>query len=167
MINLLPRLEKEFPWLHKRSVRIEDCHEFCERLDINLVYQHGTPNGVYALSEGEHFIFLCPKLTGWMLLYVFCHEIGHYLFHAPTQSNKRGTRTPSSASGQKLVLEFFNTERKRKNDIEAEQVAAFMLLPMHEIEDLYISGAHEAYPELGKLITVREKCEKFVRESDL
>jgi Zn-dependent peptidase ImmA (M78 family) len=166
MINLLPRLEREFPWLHERSVSVEDCHDFCERLGVHVVYQHGVPFGVYALSEGEHFIFLHPALSGWMLLYVFCHEIGHYLFHAPTQSNVR-TASDSDRIHRKLVLEFFNTERKRRNDIEAEQVAALMLLPMHEIPDLYDFGAHEAIPELGKLIEVRHQCEKFIQERNL
>lgn len=157
MINLLPRLEREFAWLHSRSVRIEDCHEFCAANGVEVVYQHGVPFGAYVLADGEHFIFLDPKLSGWMLLYVFCHEIGHYLFHSPSQSNKR-------ASSKRPVLEFFQREHKRKNDIEAEQVAALMLLPIHEIEDLYHSGAHEAYPELGKLIKVREQCERIIRK---
>lgn len=157
MINLLPRLEREFPWLHKRSVREKDCHEFCERLGVEVVYQHGVPSGAYVMTGDDHFIFLDPALSGWMLLYVFCHEIGHYLFHVPTQSNKK----------PKLVLEFFNADRKRKNDIEAEQVAALMLFPMHEIDALYDSNAHEAFPELGKLIKVREKCERFLRENQI
>lgn len=163
MFNLLPRLESEFPWLHKRSAREDDCHSFCKKHGVNVVFQHGVPHGVYAMAAGDHFIFLDPKLSGWMLLYVFCHEIGHYLFHSPSQSNM----PPPSDAKKKLILEFFAGERKRKNHIEAEQVAALMLLPFHEIDALCEAGAYEVFPELGRLIKVREQCEKMLREKHL
>jgi Zn-dependent peptidase ImmA (M78 family) len=141
MISLLPKLREAFPFVGERSATEDDLFRFCFYRQVEVVFRDDIPTGVYAMSQGEHFIFLNTKLIGWTLRYVFTHEIGHYLFHAPSNSN--------------FHLEFFTRESKHKNHIEAEQVAAMLLLPVPEIEDVLISGAYVGDPELAELLAVR------------
>ena len=141
MINLLPKLREAFPFVGERSVTEDDLFWFCFRSGVEVVFRDDIPKGVYALSQGEHFIFLNTKLIGWSLRYVFSHEVAHYLFHAPSNSN--------------FHLEFFAKESKRRKHIEAEQVSALLLLPVPEIEEVLITGAYNASPELAELLGVR------------
>ena len=61
-------------------------------------------------------------MHGWFLRYVMFHELAHYMFHMPSQA--------------KYGAEFFSLHSKEKNHIEAESVAALLLLPMHELTEL-------------------------------
>ncbi len=140
MFNLLPRLETEFPWFNLRSPTDQELFEFCEKKGIEVIIRDDVPIGVYVLTSDHHFIFLRKDLTGWMFQYVFCHEIAHYLFHSPSQSN--------------FAIEFFDEHTKRKNHLEAEQVAALLLFPLSEIESVYEFGGDEI-PEVGKLLKLR------------
>lgn len=142
MINILPRLESEFAWLHRRPPTESELMEFCERHGVPVVFREDVPTGVYVKAEDRHFIFLQSGLAGWMLRYVLSHEIAHFLFHSPSQSS--------------FAIEFFSKAMRRKNHLEAEQVAALMLLPPGELEFVYEYGADELYPEIAKLARLRE-----------
>lgn len=143
MILLLPKLKEYFPFLGQRSVTENDLQWLCFRDGVEVVFRDDIPTGVYAMSAGEHFIFLNTKLFGWSLLYVFAHEFAHYLFHAPSNSS--------------FHLEFFAQETKRKNHIEAEFVAALLLLPLCEIEELLATGLYNSCEDLSGLLATRLK----------
>jgi Zn-dependent peptidase ImmA (M78 family) len=69
---------------------------------------------MYVLFSGKHHIFLNSRLKGWKLRHVMFHELAHYLFHAPSQSN--------------MAVEFFSVHAKEKNHREAEAAAAWLLV---------------------------------------
>jgi len=146
MIHILPRLESEFPWLHTRSGTERDAMEFCDRKGIHVRFGPEFPTGVWVMLREHHFFLLNSRLSGWLVAYVLFHEIGHYLFHAPTCSN--------------VAVEFCDPHIRRKNHVEAEQVAALILLPPCEIEDVYEFGAYNLYPELKDLLAVRWRIAK-------
>lgn len=141
MFNILPRLESEFPWLHTRSGTDRDAFEFCERKGIHVGFGPDFPTGVWVMVGARHFFFVNSAVSGWLVSYVLFHEIGHYLFHAPTGSN--------------VAVEFCDPHMRRKNHIEAEQVAALLLLPPAEIETVIELGAYNLFPELANLLSVR------------
>jgi Zn-dependent peptidase ImmA (M78 family) len=141
MISLLPKLEEYFPFLGQRAVTENDLQWLCFRDGVEVVFRDDIPKGVYAMSGGEHFILLNTKLFGWSLLYVFAHEFAHYLFHAPSNSS--------------FHLEFFASESKQKNHMEAESVAALLLLPLCEIEELIETGLYNSSEELSELMKTR------------
>ncbi|MEO7672979.1 MAG: ImmA/IrrE family metallo-endopeptidase [Pyrinomonadaceae bacterium] len=131
MHNLLPKLKRAFPFLGERSASEDDFFQFCADHKITVVFESDISIGVYVLCGGESFIFLNNKLRGWYLRYVMYHELAHYLFHSPSQSNAR--------------VEFFHLHSKRKNHFEAEAAAALLLLPTLELHtalqdpEVYIS----------------------------
>lgn len=141
MFNLLPRLEAEFPWLHTRAGTEDDFYECCRRHGVMVAIRPDFPSGVYIAFGEHHFILLNSSLRGWFLRYVMFHELGHFLFHAPTQSS--------------LAVEFCDPHVRQKNHIEAEQVAALILFPMSELDEVYESGAFDAYTEVAELVSVR------------
>ena len=141
MIHLLPTLEKAFPFLHKRAGTENDFYDLCSERNVEVIFRPDAPIGCYVMAAGEHYIFLNSHLHGWKLRYVMFHEIAHFLFHSPSQSS--------------FGIEFFNRHQKQKNHVEAEQVAALILLPIPELENVLISGAYNAYDELAELIAIR------------
>jgi hypothetical protein len=146
MFNILPRLEAEFPWLHTRAGTEKDAFEFCERYRIHVEFQPDFPAGVWVKAGDDHFFLINSLLRGWLLTYVLFHEIGHYLFHVPTQSN--------------FAVEFCDPHIKRKNHLEAEQTAALILLPTVEVENIYQLGAEHEFRELENLLKVRADLKK-------
>ena len=141
MIHLIPTLEKAFPFLHTRTATEDDFFNLCNDRGVEVIFRPDAPQGVYVMAGGDHYIFLNSLLHGWMLRYVMFHEIAHYLFHSPSQSN--------------FGIEFFNRHVKRKNHLEAEQVAAMLLLPIPELENVLLCGAYLEYDELAELIATR------------
>lgn len=82
------------------------------------------------------FILINPNLTTGMRLWVLYHEIAHFILHYPETSK-------------------FNTAMRRKNDREANYVAAVALLPRVSIEGRTID---EVVYETGlplKLVKIR------------
>lgn len=141
MLSILPRLESAFPWLHERPGDEDDFLWFTETNGIEVIYRPDVPKGVWATAAGRQFILLDSRLRGWLLRHVMFHELGHVLLHAPTQSS--------------YGIEFCDPRVRRKQHVEAEQVAALCLLPPAEIQNVCESGAHFEYPELGRLLIVR------------
>lgn len=110
--EILPVLKKEFPWLHERSATAADFNVFCEKHDVEILYESFISHGVYVLCQDQHFIFLNPDLPDELLRHVMFHELAHYLFHTPTQSNIPG--------------HVVDREEEAKSHLEAEIVAAFL-----------------------------------------
>ena len=141
MKHLLTKLKLAFPFLHKRSANEEDYYTFCRQHRIETVFTDLTSDGIWVLFEGKNFIFLNEKLSGWLLRYVMFHEIAHFLFHYPSQSN--------------YGAEFFSVHGKRKNHHEAETVAALLLLPPPELH-LALTDKEVVYSEeIKNLIAFR------------
>lgn len=147
MNTLLRRLKSAFPFVGTRAAIDDDLFGFCADRDIELVFSPDVSAGIYAMYRGEHFIFLNSRLSGRRLLHVAFHEIGHYLLHVPTQG--------------RYAAEFFRLHQKQKDHCEAESVAAFLLLPIAELESLLLAGVHERDHELAELIGRR--LELFAR----
>lgn len=85
--TFVPILETEFPFLHSRPATEKDFHEFCDRKGIRVCFQEDFPDGVWVVAEGYHFFCINSELESERLRYVMFHEVAHYLFHIPTQSN--------------------------------------------------------------------------------
>lgn len=109
----LPRLEKEFPWLHRRAATENDLRNFCLTNDIEIVFDAQITTGVYVLYRNRHFIFLNDSMDEPMRLHVMFHELAHCLFHEPTQSSFEG----KIADNETISL----------NHLEAEIVSAVLL----------------------------------------
>jgi Zn-dependent peptidase ImmA (M78 family) len=141
MKNVLSRLKREFPFVHSRSATEGDFYDYCVDHNIQVVFDFNVRTGIYVVVDGEHYIFLNNKLKGWFLLYVMFHELAHYIFHQPTQTN--------------FGAEFFDHHTKEKNHKEAEAVAAYLLLPPREIENALIEGVHLRDERAANLIGLR------------
>jgi Zn-dependent peptidase ImmA (M78 family) len=141
MIHILTHLKKAFPFLHKRSATEDDFFEFCAFAGIDVVFTPLISIGVLVKYDEKDFIFLNDKLHGWFLRYVMFHELAHYLFHFPSQA--------------KYGAEFFSLHSKERNHLEAEQVAALLLLPICDLHDV-LQCAEIAHDEqMKELIAVR------------
>ncbi|MDI1241222.1 MAG: ImmA/IrrE family metallo-endopeptidase, partial [bacterium] len=82
------------------------------------------------------------------LLHRLCHEIGHFLFHIPTRSS--------------FAVEMYGIEHYRKrNECEAEAVAAWLMLPIDEIQDTAFSGILKLDQEIASLIATRINAYKY------
>jgi Zn-dependent peptidase ImmA (M78 family) len=141
MKRLLARLRETFPFLCTRPATEDDLLTFCSERGIEVLFKPTVTNGFYVVYEGEHFIFLGSKLRGWRLLYVLAHEIGHYLLHVPGE--------------KQFGAECFDIHEKRKKHREAESVAALLLLPIPELEQVLISGSHHVAEEIADLVALR------------
>lgn len=148
MFNILPKLEAEFPWLHTRTGTEEDFHEYTRRKNVEVLFRPDFPKGAWISTGDHHLILLNSALRGWELRYAMFHELGHYLFHVPTQS----------LSSQ---VEWCDPHVRKKQHLEAEQVAAVILLPISELENVHAIGADKEYIELADLIPVREELYKM------
>ena len=122
MINILTQLKKAFPFIGERSATEDDFFEYCAFSLIDVVFTPLIPVGVLVKFEGKDYIFLNDKLHGWFLRYVMFHELAHYMFHMPSQA--------------RYGVEFFSLHHKEKNHLEAEQVAALLLLPINELHEV-------------------------------
>lgn len=141
MIHLLSRLKNAFPFLHKRSATEEDFFEFCAYTGIDVVFTSLISIGVLVKFDGKDYIFLNDKLHGWFLRYVMFHELAHYLFHFPSQV--------------KYGAEFFTIHSKKRNHLEAEQIAALLLLPMDELTEALKDPEFDPDDRMEELIKVR------------
>jgi Zn-dependent peptidase ImmA (M78 family) len=142
MINLLPEIRKAFPFLNRRPVTEKDLFEFCVERDIVVRFtEEFEDGGVYIIYRGKHFIFLNKRLRGWMLCYVFAHEVAHYLFHFPGESN--------------YGVDFFSVDTKNKNHGEAESVAALLLLPLRDLETVLKERQFTENAKLAELVARR------------
>jgi Zn-dependent peptidase ImmA (M78 family) len=141
MIHLLSTLKNAFPFLHKRSATEDDFFEFCAFAGIDVVFTPLISIGVLVKYAEKDYIFLNDKLHGWFLRYVMFHELAHYLFHFPSQSN--------------YAVEFFTIHSKKKNHLEAEQVAALLLLPMDELVEALKDPEFNPDDRMEELIQVR------------
>ena len=136
------RLKKAFPFVGKRAVTEDDLLHLCAAGEIPVIYDPKVEKGIYAECRDEwgrrhaHGIFLNPKLVGWSLVYVFAHEVAHFLFHAPT-------RTRCSRSGGGC---------SDPTHAEAENAAALLLLPLHDVEDALLHGLHLTDERFAELI---------------
>ena len=122
MIHILTQLKKAFPFVGQRSATEDDFFEYCAYSFIDVVFTPFISIGMYVKYNGGDYIFLNDKLHGWFLRYVMFHELAHYMFHMPSQA--------------KYGAEFFSLHSKEKNHIEAETIAALLLLPMEELTDV-------------------------------
>lgn len=146
MKTLFPRLKKAFPFLGSRSVTEEDIFEFAAARNIEIIFTPNISNACYVVYEGFDFIFVNSKLRGRRLLHRLCHEIGHFIFHVPSQS--------------RFGVEFFDLHSKKNHEEEAESVAALLMLPLHEIEEAVFSGIFKYDIEMQNLIAVRKSFAK-------
>ena len=150
MLSIYSRLKVEFPWLGLRSAAVPDFYEYCSRSNITVVYSNEISRGVYVLHDGKNYIFLNHNLAGVRLLRVAFHEIGHYLFHVPTQSQ--------------FAAEFFGVNHnKLKNEIEAEAVASMLLLPLIELEKAVASRLGETDNDLAEMMFMRLEVFNAIR----
>lgn len=140
MRNLIPKLKKAFPFLHKRSATEDDFFAFCKRKNIGVIFDRDISTGVYVIYNGKSFIFLNDKLRCAMLLYVMFHELAHHLFHF--------------SSNTSFGAEFFALDSKKRNHFEAEAVAALLLLPTMELS-VALQNIEYAQPELAALTGFR------------
>lgn len=151
---ILSRLAEAFPFLHSRSATEQDFHEYCRLHKVKVVFDSDVSTGIYVRFMGTDTIFLSPKLSGWMLRYVMFHELAHAIFHAPTQSN--------------MQVDFFGVKtrnhRMRKNHLEAEAVAAVLLLPTLELHERLTDPEFVNSDELQELVAYRLKIYKKHRE---
>jgi Zn-dependent peptidase ImmA (M78 family) len=141
MKQIYKRLRKAFPFLGTRPANEEDILTFLADHRVEVVRSPFVKNAVYVVYDGVDFIFINDKLRGVRLLHRLCHELGHFLFHAPTQ-NKYG-------------VEFFDIHWKKKNEEEAEAVAALLMLPLKDIKEVTFSGIFKYDIELSNLIATR------------
>ncbi|MEO5857902.1 MAG: ImmA/IrrE family metallo-endopeptidase [Pyrinomonadaceae bacterium] len=148
MKQLYKKLKKAFPFVGERGITEDDVFSFCADHGIEIVFSPHITDASYVTYDGESFIFVNHKLNGWRLLHRLCHEIGHYLFHVPTQSS--------------FAVEMYGLEHYRKrNECEAEAVAAWLMLPMHEMENTLQSGIYKNDKEIGGLISTRINVFKY------
>jgi len=151
MRSIYNRLKKAFPFVGTRAATEDDLFEFCADRGIEIVFSRDVSAGVYVVYDGEHFIFLNNKLSGRRLLHVAFHEIGHFLFHAPTQSQ--------------FAAQFYGLDHwRRRNECEAEAVAAWLLLPIADMEDVVVSGSFKHDLELAELVATRLEIYKFEKK---
>jgi Zn-dependent peptidase ImmA (M78 family) len=141
MIHILTHLKKAFPFVGSRAATEDDFFEYCAFSTIDVVFTPFLSIGMYVKYNGSDFIFLNDKLHGWLLRYVMFHELAHYMFHMPSQA--------------KYGAEFFSLHSKEKNHIEAEIVAALLLLPMSELHEILQLPEIAQDDHMKELIVVR------------
>lgn len=141
MKHLLSRLSEIFPFVHTRPATEEDFFACCANNNFDVVFSAELSDGLCILYKGKYYIFLNDKLTGWRRLHVMFHELAHCLFHVPSQSG--------------FAAEWFSGLAKAKHHREAEAVAAYLLLPIYEMENALIEGAGCENDELAELIALR------------
>lgn len=141
MKRILSRLKHEFPFLHERAATENDFHKVCERHSVEVVYTPDILTGLYVFCAGRHVIFLNSSLRDLKLRHVMFHELAHFLFHVPSQSN--------------VAFEFFHLHHKNKNHCEAEAAAAWLLVPIREIEETTLHFQCSDNESLRSLIRTR------------
>jgi Zn-dependent peptidase ImmA (M78 family) len=145
---LFKKLKKAFPFVGERAITEDDVFLFCADNGIEIVYTPHIREAAYITYDGEPFIFVNHKLHGWRLLHRLCHEIGHFLFHVPTRSS--------------FAVEMYGVEHWRKrNECEAEAVAAWLMLPLEEMQDALLSEAFKHDSEIAALIATRLDVYKY------
>ena len=141
MKQIYKRLRKAFPFLGTRAATEEDILTFLADHRVQVVRTPFIKNAAYVVYDGVDFIFINDKLRGVRMMYRLCHELGHFLFHAPTQS--------------RYGVEFFDIHWKKRNECEAEAVAALLLLPLKDVKEVQFSGIFKYDIELSNLIATR------------
>lgn len=118
-----------------RALTENDAIEFCRLHRIFIVHDRRQAFGQLRYYKGYSFILINPDLPGSMWIWVLFHEIAHFLLHYPETSK-------------------FSKSMKRKNDREANYVAAIALMPKSLLvgrtvdEIVYELGVH---PDLVKI----------------
>lgn len=151
MNTILSRLTEIFPWVTRRSATEADFYDHCDAAGIRVHWTLTQRNGVYVYLplDGSDHIFLNPTLYGFRLLHVMFHELGHAIFHVPSQSSD---------------LQGFDRDLCRRNHAEAEAVAAYLLITPADLE-LSIAERRHALPgRTGQLISLRYRL--WQRDND-
>lgn len=143
MNRLLSRLKQEFPFLHERAATENDFHNVCDRHSVEVVYTSDISTGLYVLCAERQVIFLNSSLRDLRLRHVMFHELAHFLFHVPSQSN--------------VAFEFFDGHSKNKNHCEAEAAAAWLLVPISEIDETPLHFQCSDNESLRSLVSTRLK----------
>lgn len=138
MKSLLPKIKAAFPFVGQRPATEKDFYDYCAAERIEVVHTPAAAAGLFIVYGGERFIFLNSGLRGFRLLHVAFHELAHHLLHAPTD--------------RRYAAEFFAVHEDRRKHREAESVAALLLLPMPDLEDLLIDGVYKRDADLADLI---------------
>lgn len=115
--------------------------EFCRSNSICIVDDYRLDYGRIVFYKGYTFILKNPYLEAGMRLWVLWHEIAHFLLHAP-QSSK------------------FSPLVKRKNDREANYIAAIAMMPRQTIQGRTFHEIEEEYGYPAKLIEIRDQIVK-------
>lgn len=144
MHTMIGRLRQAFPFLGERAATEEDLFGFAASEGVPVEWSRVVDRGLYSLAKYDdvlfHVIALNTDLAGVSLRYVLAHELGHYLFHVPSQVR----------NGERLAFGF-----DCKDHHEAETVAALLLLPIPELEAALLAGTFKENDDLAALIHVR------------
>lgn len=130
-------LKKHFPKWNKVIHTEDDAREFCKKNKVCICETTKVNFGKYTQYKGYDFILINPKLSPAMRLWVLWHEIAHFLLHSPETSN-------------------FSQSTIRKNDREANWVAAILLMPKNLIKNKTRTALQEEYGYLAELIEIRK-----------
>lgn len=128
--------------LNERVQHEDKALEFCSRHKIYIVEDRRQKYGKLKFYKGYVFLLINPDLSKGWRLWVLWHEIGHFIFHSPRSSS-------------------FSISTKRKNDREANYVAALVLIPKDIIEMFTPGEIQEEYGYPMELIQIRlDICRK-------
>ncbi len=102
-----------------RALGEDDLYRICKRFKIRLVEMPLRVGGFYYRAGGRDFIAIDSRLSGVERLKVAFHELGHFLFHAPSSG---------------ATANFHGVGRRTRQEREADAFALCALIPRTYVE---------------------------------
>ncbi len=120
-----------------RVLGVPEARAFCAANSIYIVEDRRRKFGRLQFYKDYVFMLVNPKLQPGWRDWVFWHEIGHFLLHAPETSN-------------------FSAVMRRKNDAEANFIAAVALIPCSLVETATYGEIQDDFGYPAELLKIRK-----------
>lgn len=121
---------------NKKVLTEADASEFCRSHRITVTVDKRQEYGKLLYYKGYPFILINPALDPGMRLWVLWHEVAHFILHYPETSK-------------------FSASMKRKNDREANMVAAVAMMPRPIIEGHTLAEIQHAFGYPLEVVKIR------------
>lgn len=125
-----------------RILTEHDALRICNENSVHLVEDVNTRFGKIVFHRGYVFIVMNPDLSPAMRLWVLWHEIGHFMLHAPASSR-------------------FTPMIERKNDREANYLAAIALMPKTLVVGKTVDQIIREYSYPRELVNIRKQISEI------
>lgn len=133
------RVLKRLKSWNKRALNEKDALEFCAENDVHLIKTELVDSGKYIVYQELNFILLNPFLPESLHLWVFWHEIAHFILHSPLEAD-------------------YSPEMLRVIEREANIAASVCLIPVSDVKRNPLNELQKKFP--AELVAIR----KFVFE---